>query len=86
MDAQSCLTLCNPMDCSPPGSSVHEVFQAKKTWKGFHFLLNPFLKGLPFPTPGDLPYLGIKPTSPVSCIGRQIFTTAPLGNALNSVS
>ena len=26
--AQSCLTLCNPMDCSPPGSSVHEIFQA----------------------------------------------------------
>ena len=26
---QSCLTLCNPMDCSPPGSSVHEIFQAR---------------------------------------------------------
>ena len=26
--AQSCLTLCNPMDCSPPGSSVHGIFQA----------------------------------------------------------
>ena len=25
--AQSCLTLCNPMDCSPPGSSVHGIFQ-----------------------------------------------------------
>ena len=25
---QSCLTLCNPMDGSPPGSSVHGVFQA----------------------------------------------------------
>ena len=23
LDTQSCLTLCNPMDCSPPGSSVH---------------------------------------------------------------
>ena len=23
--AQSCPTLCNPMDCSPPGSSVHEA-------------------------------------------------------------
>ena len=23
---QSCPTLCDPMDCSPPGSSVHEVF------------------------------------------------------------
>ena len=27
--AQSCLTLCNPMDCSPPGSSVHVIFQAR---------------------------------------------------------
>ena len=26
--AQSCPTLCDPMDCSPPGSSVHEIFQA----------------------------------------------------------
>ena len=26
--AQSCLTLRNPMDCSPPGSSVHGIFQA----------------------------------------------------------
>ena len=25
---QSCLTLCNPMDCSLPGSSVHGIFQA----------------------------------------------------------
>ena len=25
---QSCLTLSNPMDCSPPGSPVHEIFQA----------------------------------------------------------
>ena len=23
---QSCLTLCDPMDCSLPGSSVHEIF------------------------------------------------------------
>ena len=27
--AQSCLTLCDPMDCSPPGSSVYEIFQAR---------------------------------------------------------
>ena len=27
--AQSCLTLSDPMDCSPPGSSVHGVFQAR---------------------------------------------------------
>ena len=27
--AQLCLTLSNPMDCSPPGSSVHGIFQAR---------------------------------------------------------
>ena len=26
---QSCLTLCDPTDCSPPGSSVHGIFQAR---------------------------------------------------------
>ena len=28
-DAQSCPTLCNPMNCSPPGSSVYEISQAR---------------------------------------------------------
>ena len=27
--AQSCSTLCDPMDCSPPGSSVHGIFQPR---------------------------------------------------------
>ena len=27
--AQSYLTLCDPMDCSPPGSSVHGIFQVR---------------------------------------------------------
>ena len=27
--AQSCLTLCDPMDCSLPGSSVHGILQAR---------------------------------------------------------
>ena len=27
--AQSCPTLCDPMDCSPPGSLVHGIFQAR---------------------------------------------------------
>ena len=26
---QSCPTLCDPLDCSPPGSSVHGIFQAR---------------------------------------------------------
>ena len=27
--AQSCPTLCNPVDCSPPGSSIHGILQAR---------------------------------------------------------
>ena len=27
--AQSCLTLCHPVDCSPPGSSLHGLLQAR---------------------------------------------------------
>ena len=44
--------LCDPMDCSPPGSSVHGILQAR------------YLSGLPFPSPGDLSKLGIEPRSP----------------------
>ena len=44
---QSCLTLCDSMDCSPPGSSVHGILQVR------------ILHGLPCPPPGDLPDLGI---------------------------
>ena len=28
-DAQLCPTVCNPMDCSPPSSSIHGIFQAR---------------------------------------------------------
>ena len=36
--AQSCLTLCNPMDCILPGSSVHGIFQARiLKWVAFPF-------------------------------------------------
>ena len=37
--AQSCLTLCDPMDCSPPGSSVHGDSAGKNTGVGSHSLL-----------------------------------------------
>ncbi|CAN0038322.1 unnamed protein product [Rangifer tarandus platyrhynchus] len=37
--AQSCLTLCDPMDCSLPGSSIHGIFQARVTGVGCHWLL-----------------------------------------------
>ena len=36
---QSCLTLCNPLDCSPPGSSVHGDSPVKNTGAGCHSLL-----------------------------------------------
>ena len=36
---QSCLSLCDPMDCSPPGSSVHEDSPGKNTGVGFRALL-----------------------------------------------
>ena len=36
--AQSCLTLCDPVDCSPPCSSVHGIFQARVLeWVAFSF-------------------------------------------------
>ena len=35
--AQSCLTLCDAMDCSPSGSIVHGIFQARiLEWGAFH--------------------------------------------------
>ena len=46
--AQLCLTLCNSMDCGPPGSSVHGGSPGKNTGAGCHFLL----QGI-FPTQGS---------------------------------
>ena len=51
--AQSYPTLCDPMDCSPPGSTSMG-FSRQEYWSG-----------LPFLSPGDLPDPGIKPGSPV---------------------
>ena len=50
--AQSCLTLCDPMDCSLPGSSVHGDSPGKNTEVGFHALL----QGI-FPNQGSNPGL-----------------------------
>ena len=36
---QSCPTLCNPTDCSPPGSSAHGDSPDKNTGKGYHAFL-----------------------------------------------
>ena len=40
---QSCPTLCDPMDCSPPGSSVHGESPGKNTGVGCHALLQGIL-------------------------------------------
>ena len=40
---QSCLTLCDPMDCSPPGSFVHGVLQARMGVGGHALLQEIFL-------------------------------------------
>ena len=50
--AQSCPTLCDPMDCSRPGPSVHGTFQQEYwNWLLFSYL-------------GNLPDPGIEPTYP----------------------
>ena len=66
--AQSCQTLCDPLDCSPPGSSVHGIFQAR------------ILGWVAFPPPGDLSDPGLKPTSPVSpALQADSLPAEPLG-------
>ena len=50
--AQSCLTHCDLMDCSPPDSSVHGILQVR------------YWCVLPCPPPGDLPNSGIAASSP----------------------
>ena len=58
---QLCLTPCNPMDCSPQGSSVHEtsleisrIFQAR------------ILEWVATPSSEDVPYPGIEPVCPTA--------------------
>ena len=62
---QSCPTLCDSMDCSPPGSSVHGTVQ-QECWSR-----------LPSFPPGDLPDPGIKLSSLVSpALASRFFTTS----------
>ena len=49
-----CSTLCDPMDCNLPGSSVHGILQAS------------ILEWVATPPPGDLPDPGIEPMSLMS--------------------
>ena len=69
--AQSCPTLCDPVDCSPPGSSVHGILQAR------------ILDWVAMPSSrGDLPDPEIKPTSLTSPeLADGFFTTNTMWEA-----
>ena len=60
-----CPTLCNPMDCSLPGSSVHGILQARI----LEYISISFSRGSSGP----------KDQTRVSCIGRGFFTIEPPG-------
>ena len=63
------LTLCDPVDCSLPGSSVHGIMLAR------------ILQWVVFSMPGHVSDSGIEPTSPMAPAGEKpgrFFTTAPL--------
>ena len=62
----SCSTLCNSKDCSPPGSSIHGILQAR------------ILECMPCPSPGDLSDPGIESVSPVfAALAGGFFTIEP---------
>ena len=63
------VTLCDPMDCRWPGSSVHEILQAR------------ILKWVAIPSPGDLPDLGINPRSPA--LQADSLPSEPLRKPIN---
>ena len=80
LDAQLCLTLCNPMDCSLPGSSVHGILQARiLEWAAISFSRGssrsrdrpglPALQAVSLPSepPGKPAFIGRK----VTFIGRK---------------
>ena len=64
----SWLTLCGPMDCSSPGSSVHTILQGKNTRVGCHAIL----QGI-FPDPGIKPASATSPT-----LAGGFFTTSAI--------
>ena len=71
---QSFPTLCNPMDYNPPGSSIHEILQARK------------MEWVACPPPGDLSDPGIKPAPLMSLALAGGFFTACTSLSLNIVS
>ena len=62
---QSCPTLCNPMDCNPPGSSVHGILQARK----LEWVAIPFSRGSSRP----------RDRTRVSCLAGGFFAAEPPG-------
>ena len=70
--AQLCLTLCDPLNCSPQ-APLSMGFPEQEYWSG-----------LPFLTPGDLPESETEPDSPVSA--GEFFTTEPPGKPVVSPS
>ena len=75
MRAQSHPTLCNPMNCSPPGSSLSMDSSRQEYYSRL------------FPTPGDLRDLGIKPVFlEFPALAGGFFTTVPPGNPIYYLS
>ena len=71
--AQLCPPLCSPMERSPPGSSVHRISQ--EHWSGLLFL-----------SPGDIPHLGIEPTSlGFPALAGRSFTTSAIWEITENV-
>ena len=69
--SQLCPTLCDPIDCSLAGSSVHGILQQE------------YLSLLPCPPIGDLPKPGIEPMSPMfPALAGGFFTTSATWEAL----
>ena len=70
--SQLCLTLCDPMDCSSSGFSVHGILQAR------------ILEWVAVPSSGgDLPDPEMEPTAPT--LAGRLFTTEPPGKPWKSI-
>ena len=72
--SQSCLTLCDSMDCSAPGSSAHGILQTRiQEW-------------VAMPPPGNLPDPGVEPASLLSpALASGVFTMDHLGSPMGMV-